>query len=59
MAAKTTKDRLDGTDRWTSKGYGIRVNPPTAEQKARIEKLNKELDAQRAKAKKKPAPKKG
>ena len=58
MAAKKAKDRLDGTDRWTSKGYGIKANPLTAEQKASVEKLNKELDAQRTKAKKKPTPKK-
>ena len=55
MATKTKKDRLDGTDRWTSKGYGIKPGPLTAAQKADIAKLNKELDAKKAK---KPATKK-
>ena len=59
MPAKVKKDRIDGTDRWTSKGYGIKVAPQTAEQKAQIARLNKELDAKKAKkpAAKKPAKK--
>ena len=56
MATKTKKDRLDGTDRWTSKGYGIKPGPLTAAQKADIAALNKELAA--GKKAKKPAPKK-
>lgn len=61
MATKK-KDRIDGTDRWTSKGYGITPGPMTAKQKAEIAELNREIEAdQRAKksaAKKKPATKK-
>lgn len=56
MATKTKKDRLDGTDRWTSKGYGIKAGPLTAAQKADIAALNKELSA--GKKAKKPAAKK-
>ena len=56
MASKPKKDRIDNTDRWTSKGYGIKVNPQTAEQKAQIAKINKEIAAKKAK---KPAAKKG
>lgn len=52
---KAKKDRLDGTDRWTSKGYGITMNPPTAEQKARIAEVNRELEE--ARKAKKQAPK--
>ena len=54
MATKK-KDRLDGTDRFTSKGYGIKPGPMTAAQKADVDKFNKEFAAQR---KRKPAPKK-
>ena len=54
MATKKTKDRIDGTDRFTSKGYGIVPGPLTAKQKAEIAELNKELNAK----KKKPAAKK-
>ena len=50
-------DKLDGTDRWTSKGYGIIPGPMTAAQKADVEKFNKEFAAQ--KKAKKPARKKG
>lgn len=61
MATKK-KDRIDGTDRWTSKGYGIVPGPLTAKQKAEIAELNREIEAeQKAKksaAKKKPAAKK-
>jgi len=61
MATKK-KDRIDGTDRWTSKGYGITPGPMTAKQKAEIAELNREIEAeQRAKksaTKKKPATKK-
>ena len=53
---KKKGDRLNGTDRWTSKGYGIKPAPLTAAQKADVEKLNKEFAAQ--KKAKKPAPKK-
>ena len=56
MATKK-KDRIDGTDRWTSKGYGIKANPQTVEQKAQIAELNKELA--RNKKAKKPRTKKG
>jgi hypothetical protein len=49
MATAKKKDRLDGTDRWTSKGYGIQAKPLTAAQKADVEKLNRELDAQKKK----------
>ncbi len=52
----TKKDRIDGTDRFTSKGYGIVPGPLTAKQKAEIAELNKELD--KAKKSKKPATKK-
>jgi len=55
MATKK-KDRLDGTDRFTSKGYGIKPGPMTAAQKADVEKMNREFAAQ--KKAKKPAPKK-
>jgi hypothetical protein len=55
MATKKTKDRIDGTDRFTSKGYGIVPGPLTAKQKAEIAELNKELNAAK---KKKPAAKK-
>lgn len=48
MATKK-KDRLDGTDRWTSKGYGIVPGPLSAKEKAEIAELNKELDAARKK----------
>lgn len=50
MATKR-KDRLDGTDRWTSKGYGIVPGPLSAKEKAEIAELNKELDAARKKKK--------
>ena len=56
MATRAKKDRLDGTDRWTSKGYGIKLGPLTEKEKADIAKLNKELDAKKAK---KSATKKG
>lgn len=48
MATKK-KDRLDGTDRWTSKGYGIVPGPLSAKEKAEIAELNKELDTARKK----------
>ena len=51
MANTKKKDRLDGTDRFTSKGYGIKVNPQTATQKAQIAELNKELAAKKKKKK--------
>lgn len=54
--SKKKNDRLDGTDRWTSKGYGIKPGPLTAAQKADVEKMNKEFAAQ--KKAKKTAPKK-
>lgn len=60
MATKK-KDRIDGTDRWTSKGYGITPGPMTAKQKAEIAELNREIEAeQKAKksAAKKPTTKK-
>lgn len=51
------KDRLDGTDRWTSKGYGIRVKM-TAKEKEEAARLNREFDRENAKkAKKAPAKK--
>lgn len=49
MATAKKKDKLDGTDRWTSKGYGITAGSLTAAQKADIEKLNKELANKKAK----------
>ena len=36
-------DHPSGTDRWTSNGFGIRVDPNTPEQQAVIDKLNEEL----------------
>lgn len=47
--ASTKKDRLDGTDRWTTKGYGIKTKPQTAAQKAQIAELNKELAGKKRK----------
>ena len=35
-----------GVDRWTNNGYGITVQPLSAEQKARVAKVNAELKAQ-------------
>ncbi len=45
MAGTAKKDRIDGTDRWTSKGYGIKPGPMTEAKKADIAALNKELAA--------------
>lgn len=49
MATKKKNDRLDGTDRWTSKGYGIVPGPLSAKERAEIAELNKELDAAKKK----------
>ncbi len=51
---KDKRGGIDSTDRWTSNGYGLKSEPVSAERKARIEKINKELAA-----KKKTATKKG
>ena len=56
-APKARKDKrggIDSTDRWTSNGYGLKSEPVSAERKARIAQINKELAA----GKKKPAEKK-
>ena len=46
---KDKRGGIDSTDRWTSNGYGIKSEPVPAERKARIERVNKEIAAQRAK----------
>ena len=46
---KDKRGGINSTDRWTSNGYGIKSEPVSAERKARIERVNKELAAQKAK----------
>ena len=56
MATSKKKDKrggIDSTDRWTSNGYGIKSEPVSAERKARIEQVNKELAAQKLKKQRK------
>ena len=36
-------DHPSGTDRWTSNGFGIRVDPNTPEQQAVVDRINEEL----------------
>ena len=50
------RENKQGIDRVTSNGYGVKLNPLTAEQKKGIAQLNRELSG-KAPAKK-PAPKK-
>lgn len=42
-AKKDKRGGKDSTDRWTSNGYGLKSEPVSAERKARIAKINKEL----------------
>lgn len=42
---------IDSTDRWTSNGYGLKSEPVSAERKARIAQINKELASKKAKKK--------
>lgn len=50
---KDKRGGIDSTDRWTSNGYGLASEPVSAERKARIAQINKELAAGRKKAPKK------
>lgn len=53
MTAPGKKDKRggkDSTDRWTSNGYGLKSEPVSAERKARIAQINKELAAGKKKS---------
>lgn len=54
MATRKAKEHPSGVDRWTSNGQGIKLSKPSAELKARVDAVNRELAA----GSKKPAKKK-